>query len=53
MNKEQIMGLVRHSLTFLGGIIISKGFITESSYTDIVGALMTLVGSIWSIASKK
>jgi hypothetical protein len=52
MNKEQILGLVRHSLTFIGGIILSKGLIEESTLTEIIGAISTLIGSIWSISVK-
>jgi hypothetical protein len=51
--KEQVLGLVRHTLTFVGGILIAKGLITESVSLDIIGGVMTLVGSIWSILSKK
>ena len=29
-SKEQLLGIVRHSLTFIGGIFITKGLIDES-----------------------
>jgi hypothetical protein len=51
--KEKLMGLIRHGLTFLGGLVVAKGYIDESSVMEIVGALMTLIGSIWSVAQKK
>jgi len=51
--KEQVLGLIRHALTFAGGLLIAKGLITESVSVDIIGGVMTLVGSIWSILSKK
>ena len=51
--KEQALGLIRHALTFVGGILIAKGLITESISFDIIGGVMTLVGSIWSVLSKK
>lgn len=53
MNKEQIMGLVRHILTFVGGIIVANGVASETITTDLVGGLMTVIGSVWSILSKK
>jgi hypothetical protein len=53
MNKETILGVVRHVLTFAGGILIAKGFIEESVAQEVIGATMTLVGSIWSIIAKK
>ena len=51
--KEKVLGLVRHALTFIGGIAIAKGLFDESLVVEVIGGLMTLIGSIWSIASKK
>lgn len=48
MNKEQLLGLVRHVLTGFGGAAASTGYITESDYTLAVGAIVTLAGIIWS-----
>jgi len=53
MNKEQILGLIRHTLTFVGGIIIAQGIANESLTADIIGGIMTVIGSVWSIFSKK
>ena len=53
MNKEQIMGLIRHTLTFVGGIIVAHGVTSEALTTDLIGGLMTVIGSVWSIVSKK
>lgn len=53
MNKEKVLGIVRHVLTFAGGILIAKGFIEESVAQEVIGAAMTLVGSVWSIVAKK
>lgn len=52
MNKDQVMGLVRHGLTFIGGIVLTKGLVDESTLTEIIGAISTLIGSIWSIIDK-
>jgi hypothetical protein len=52
MSKEQILGIVRHSLTFIGGILVMKGLIDESTATEVVGGLVTLTGTIWSIIEK-
>ena len=51
--KDQVLGLVRHALTFVGGIIIAKGYIDEALTAELIGGVMTLVGAIWSVASKK
>jgi len=51
--KDKILGLIRHALTFVGGYIVAKGIIDQAQIVEIIGAVMTLAGSIWSIASKK
>lgn len=51
--KEQALGLIRHVLTFAGGILVAKGLVAEGVNEEIIGGIMTLVGAIWSIASKK
>lgn len=52
MNKDQVIGIVRHALTFLGGIIVTKGLIEESTLLEIVGSISTLIGAVWSIIEK-
>lgn len=52
LTKEQIMGIVRHVLTFVGGVVITKGLVSEELTMEITGGLMTLVGALWSIISK-
>jgi hypothetical protein len=53
MNRQQLEGIVRHVLTFLGGILILKGTLDESLLNEIIGAAVTLSGGIWSILAKK
>jgi hypothetical protein len=53
MNKEQILGLVRHILTFAGGVVVAKGLIEDTQVSELVGAIIALVGSVWSVLSKK
>lgn len=53
MNKDIILGLLRHSLTFLGGMIVAKGIADQAQVADLIGGLMTMVGAIWSIMAKK
>ena len=52
MNKEQILGVVRHLLTFFGGILITKGIVDETIITEAIGGLSTLIGAVWSFFSK-
>lgn len=53
MKKEQILGIVRHFLTFVGGIVIVKGYMDDTVVTEVTGAVMTLVGAVWSVFDKK
>jgi hypothetical protein len=53
MTKEQVLGLIRHAFTFVGGILIMKGLIEEAAVTEISGAAIALVGAIWSVFEKK
>jgi hypothetical protein len=53
LTKEQILGIVRHSLTFIGGIFVMKGMLDESTIELIAASSVTLVGAIWSIIVKK
>jgi hypothetical protein len=49
MNKEQVLGVVRHILTFGGGIVVSRGMLDEATMTAVVGAVITIGGALWSI----
>ena len=53
LTKEQILGIVRHALTFVGGVVVMKGLVDETMVTEIIGGVMTLVGAVWSVIDKK
>jgi hypothetical protein len=52
LTKEQVLGIIRHALTFVGGIFVMRGMVDETVVTEIVGGVITLTGTIWSIVSK-
>jgi len=52
LTKEQVLGIVRHTLTFVGGVLITKGLIDETIASEIIGGVITLVGTIWSVVEK-
>lgn len=52
MNKDQILGIIRHALTFVGGILVTKGLIDDGMVTELVGGAVTLIGGIWSVIAK-
>jgi hypothetical protein len=53
MTKGQKLGVIRHVLTFVGGILLAKGLVDESLLTDMVASIMVLVGGAWSIFEKR
>ena len=53
MNQDQIAGLVRHLLTTVGGILVAKGVVDETSMVTVVGSLATIIGVAWSIYTKR
>ena len=52
LTREQVLGIVRHALTFIGGIVVMRGLVDETMVTEIVGSVVTLTGAIWSIVAK-
>jgi hypothetical protein len=53
MNTEVIFGIIRHSLTFIGGILVTIGYVDPSQVNLISGSLMSLIGLIWSAYKNK
>jgi|GWRWMinimDraft_13_1066021.scaffolds.fasta_scaffold08768_3 hypothetical protein len=53
VTREQFLGILRHTLTFLGGILLTQGIIDASLLGEASGAIITLAGIVWSIVSKK
>lgn len=53
MTMEMVQSIVRHVLTFGGGIAVGKGWLDESTMTAVVGAAVTIVGAIWAVMNKK
>lgn len=53
MSKEELLGIVRHTLTFVGGIVVTNGLVDQSSMTELSGAILTIAGVVWSIMNKR
>jgi len=49
--NAKILGLVRHVLTFGGGFLVAKGIIPEGMVDEVIGAVMTLIGIVWSASA--
>jgi hypothetical protein len=52
LTKEQIEGLIRHTLTAVGGAVVMLGLASEGFVTEIIGGVMTAVGFVWSFVEK-
>ena len=49
MGKEQVLGIIRHLLTFGGGWVVAQGILDEATYIQASGAVVTLIGVLWSV----
>lgn len=50
--NDKVSGLLRHVLTFLGGYLVTQGVIDEAILAEVVGAIITLTGFVWSWTTK-
>lgn len=53
MNKEKWLSIVRHSLTFVGGVLITTGWVSEVLVMELSGLFITLLSTIWGVSNKK
>lgn len=53
MNKDVVLGVVRHLLTFGGGYVAAKGIVDQALVNEGIGAIMTLIGLAWSVSTNK
>lgn len=42
MNRTQILGIIRHVITFASGVAVAKGIVSESGAGEIGGGLLSL-----------
>jgi hypothetical protein len=48
VNQEQTVGLIRHVITFIGGILVARGKLDVGSVETISGLVVTVVGFLFS-----
>jgi hypothetical protein len=53
LSKEQILGIVRHGLTFVGAIFVVKGQFSDAQWYEISGAAVSFLSVVWSVLDKK
>lgn len=49
--KAQILGVIRHVLTFAGGYFVAQGWLDGATAELLVGAFVTIIGAVWSITA--
>jgi hypothetical protein len=50
---DWLQGVIRHLLTFFGGMLVASGWITPDMLPELVGAVMTVAGLIFSAVSSR
>jgi hypothetical protein len=50
---NEALGLIRHVLTFGGGLLVAKGYTDDAMVQEIIGGVMTLAGAGWSVGAKR
>ena len=50
---DEILGLIRHALTLVGGYVIAKGYTDDATVTTIIGSAVALIGAVWSVVEKR
>ena len=46
------LGIVRHLLTAVGGVLVSKGILSAGLLDTILGAILAILPTIWSAVEK-
>jgi hypothetical protein len=50
---EQLEGILRHVVTFLGGIGVIAGSSMEAAWMTVGGIVITVAGIVWSLVRKE
>lgn len=53
LTQEQTLGIIRHTLTAIGAILMFKGQTDASTWTIITGSVVGIAAVIWSVTSKQ
>ena len=52
MQVTMLLGLVRHILTLVGGVLVAKGWLSTDTLEIIIGAILSIAPTIWSTTEK-
>jgi hypothetical protein len=51
--NPNLSSLIRHGLTAAGGFLVAKGLASADQIGELVGAVVTLIGVVWSMKNNK
>jgi len=51
--NPNVSSLIRHGLSAAGGFLVAKGLISADQVNELAGALITVLGIVWSIKKNK
>ena len=52
MFQQILFGVIRHGLTAFGGALVTRGLIDNTGLETLVGAIMAILGVLWSATHK-
>lgn len=52
MKQEQVISIVRHVLSVIGGVLLAYGIGQEVLFANITGVVLGLISLVWSIKYK-
>jgi hypothetical protein len=53
LTKESLLSFLRHFLTFVGGFVVAQGWISPDALPEVIGAVMTIAGLVFSFISAR
>jgi hypothetical protein len=51
--NPNVASLIRHGLSAAGGFLVAKGMVSADQVNELAGALITVLGIVWSIKKNK
>jgi hypothetical protein len=53
LSWQVAQGVIRGALTSLGGTLVAGGVLTGQQSSDLIGALMIILGIVWSVVANR
>lgn len=52
-NSQVIFTVIRYLLSFVGGYIASRGWLSADEWVTISGAILTFLSAVWGVAETR